>query len=412
VFKRKPQHEAGKLPLDTLIAKMPHSIIPEDQRVKYMDSDESEYEWQYESSEDDVVRPVPPPSLPYLTSIQSGWNEKYPRDPNAVDVLDVPAPPNAFPTIYPPEDKDSPFPKGWKRCFPAPQWYRRPAKASTKRPPMMDFEEFIELFSRMSVKEGQRKRRRVRKSQDPAKRKKTSPPHPKPDRSAATIFITTKPLSAPLAAFVRPKPVSEHFLTPVLPTIPAPSSRKCAFASPYSASTPATLVPTPLPSSKDPLFSKEQSLCRRKIAPLPKRVPNGPSTAHRAVTRTESDTSVSSSSTQGSPSPSSRSPSSGSASSKRRHLSSDSSAGTEVATPEASSLSLPATIPPSVLSMTRFEFNSPSNMSDLFYDSPQVGGLQLEFPSSATYGAEGSSNKAPYFDFDHSFSSDPLHAQS
>jgi hypothetical protein len=36
---------------------MPHSIIPEDQRVKYVDSDESEYEWQYESNEDDVVCP-------------------------------------------------------------------------------------------------------------------------------------------------------------------------------------------------------------------------------------------------------------------------------------------------------------------------------------------------------------------
>jgi hypothetical protein len=335
----------------------------------------------------------------------------HPRDPNAVDVLDVPAPPNAFPTIYPPEDKDSPFPKGWKRCFPAPQWYRRPAKGSTKRPPMMDFEEFIELFSRMSVKEGQRKRRRIKKSQDSAKRKKTSPPQPKLDRSAATIFITTRPLSAPLAAFVRPKTAPKHLPIPELPTIPAPSSRKCAFVCPHPPSTLATLLPTPLPSSKVPPFSKEQSLCRRKIAPLPKRVPNGPSTTHRAVTRTESDISVSSSSTPGSPSTSSRLPSSGSPSSKRRHLSSDSSAGSEVATPEAFSLSLPTTIPPSVLSMTRFEFNSLSNMSDLFCDSPQVEGLQLEFPSSATYGAEGSSNKAPYFDFDHSFSSDPLHAQ-
>jgi hypothetical protein len=72
VFKRKPQHEHGKLPLDTLIAKMPHSIIPEDQRVKYVDSDASEYEWQYESSEDDVVRLVPPFLLQHLTFI-SVW---------------------------------------------------------------------------------------------------------------------------------------------------------------------------------------------------------------------------------------------------------------------------------------------------------------------------------------------------
>jgi len=78
VFKRKPQHEPGKLPLDTLIAKMPHSIIPEDQRVKYVDSDASEYEWQYESSEDDVVRLVPPLWLQYLTFVSVWLGGKTP----------------------------------------------------------------------------------------------------------------------------------------------------------------------------------------------------------------------------------------------------------------------------------------------------------------------------------------------
>lgn len=58
MFKRKPNHERGKLPLDTLIAKMPLVIIPEDQRVEYVNSDESEYE--YELSEDDAVSLVPP----------------------------------------------------------------------------------------------------------------------------------------------------------------------------------------------------------------------------------------------------------------------------------------------------------------------------------------------------------------
>ena len=54
-FKRKPQYEPLKLPLDSLFAKMPHSIIPEEKRQKYVDSDASEYEWQYESSDEDVV---------------------------------------------------------------------------------------------------------------------------------------------------------------------------------------------------------------------------------------------------------------------------------------------------------------------------------------------------------------------
>jgi hypothetical protein len=78
VFKRKPQHEAGKLPLDTLIAKMPHSIIPEDQRMKYVDSDVSEYEWQYESSEDDAVGAVPPLFLQCLTFISVRLGGKTP----------------------------------------------------------------------------------------------------------------------------------------------------------------------------------------------------------------------------------------------------------------------------------------------------------------------------------------------
>lgn len=85
VFKRKPQHEPGKLPLDTLIAKMPHSIIPKDQRVKYVDSDSSEYEWQYESSEDDVVRPVAPPlslSDLYFISVWLGGKTSSRFKPN------------------------------------------------------------------------------------------------------------------------------------------------------------------------------------------------------------------------------------------------------------------------------------------------------------------------------------------
>jgi hypothetical protein len=48
---------------------MPHSIIPEDRRVKYVDSDTSEYEWEYESSEDDAVRLVPTPFTQYLILI-------------------------------------------------------------------------------------------------------------------------------------------------------------------------------------------------------------------------------------------------------------------------------------------------------------------------------------------------------
>ena len=59
-FKRKPRYEVLKLPLDTMVAEMPHSIIPEDQRKPYIEDDESEYEWQYESDEEGVVSTAPP----------------------------------------------------------------------------------------------------------------------------------------------------------------------------------------------------------------------------------------------------------------------------------------------------------------------------------------------------------------
>ena len=59
-FKRKPRNEALKLPLDAMIVKMPHSIIPENQRKPRVEDEGSEYEWQYESDEEDVVRTAPP----------------------------------------------------------------------------------------------------------------------------------------------------------------------------------------------------------------------------------------------------------------------------------------------------------------------------------------------------------------
>ena len=59
-FKRKPYNEALKLSPDAKIAKMPYSIIPENQQKPYIEDEESEYEWQYESDEEDVVSTTPP----------------------------------------------------------------------------------------------------------------------------------------------------------------------------------------------------------------------------------------------------------------------------------------------------------------------------------------------------------------
>lgn len=78
-FKRKPRSEALKLPLDTMIAKMPYSIIPENQRKPYVEDEESEYEWQYESDEEDVVSTTPPTRFSSLTFLFAvGMERKAP----------------------------------------------------------------------------------------------------------------------------------------------------------------------------------------------------------------------------------------------------------------------------------------------------------------------------------------------
>lgn len=280
----------------------------------------------------------------------------------------------------------------------------------------MDFEQFTKLFSQMTVREVPRKRWR-KKIQGAHKSKRASTPPPKPDRSAATIFITTKPPPAPLPALIRstitpysPMPTP----MPKLPTVPISTSRKRrAFASPDADSTSTTLVPRAESETEQELAPRK----RRKVASLPKRVPNGTSIAHRAVASTATDVSDSSSSSHLPVSSlSSRAPSSGSASSKRTRLSSDSSSASEVATPEATSQPLPTNIQLPALSSTGSDFNSSSTLSDLFSHSPadpsQAEGLQLEFPSSLAYGNDGV-DKAPWdFGFDPTLSSQFLHVPS
>ena len=59
-FKRKRRDGVLKLSLDTMIDKMPHSIIPEDRRKPCIEDEDEEYEWQYESDEEGVVSTAPP----------------------------------------------------------------------------------------------------------------------------------------------------------------------------------------------------------------------------------------------------------------------------------------------------------------------------------------------------------------
>ena len=348
-FKRKPRDEVLKLPLDAMVAKTQHNIIPEDQRKPYIEDDESEYEWQYESDEEGVVSTAPPTLFCSSDDslLQSEWRERHPRDPNAEDILDLPAAPHAFPIPYPPYDML--FPEGWKPSFPPPRWERQAAKPSTKRHTPVDFVALTELFSKLSVAEARRKRRKVKRSEaDPSKNFLSAQ---KPDRSAATIFITTRPPCAPLAAMHKPAAFPCTVFFKKFQCVSASPFRKCAFdtdtsSKPYTLLTRPSEVALPRPPHWKPSSS-------RKVAQLPRRVPKGMSITHREH--------IASSSTSVTPSPSPRKrkssassgiASSGSKSSKRIRLSSDSSSSgsnSDIATPEQQPHALPVNIEPPVI---------------------------------------------------------------
>ncbi|KZP31121.1 hypothetical protein FIBSPDRAFT_849620, partial [Athelia psychrophila] len=388
-FIRKPQHEAAKLSLDTLIAKMPHSIIPEEKRQKYVDSDASEHEWQYESSDEDV----------------SGWTERHPRNPKSVDVLDIPRPAFAFPGPYPPLPHCDPFPEGFKTKFVTP-WARRASKAPTKQAPTMEMSELTNLFARMPTSDCPRRFYRKKTPVDPLKPTKpsrTSKPPPKADRSAATAYITVKPHMAPHPALVHPL-TPRQFLLPKPARVAAveQASRKRSYTGSNASS-----------SGQDTDAEEAAPRKRRKVAQLPKRVPTTASLAHRAFGEVPSASMVPqlSPSTPPSRKRHTRSPSSERDSSKRARLSSESSSS-ELATPEQCAQPLPVYINAPNLSMTGFTSRSGSGMSELFTDSPVnpslVEGLQLEFPykrAAAPCGAD----KAPHLGYAGSFMQE-LHA--
>ena len=240
------------------------------------------------------------------------------------------------------------FPEGWKPSFPPPQWERQAAKLSTKQQAPVDFVALTELFSKLSVAEVQRKRWKVRRLE--ADKSQNPPPAPKPDRCAATIFITTRPSCAPLAALHKPAVLPCPVLPKKFRCVPAPPSRKQAF----DTGTPSilyTLLTCPSVALPRPSHGKPSS--PRKVAPLPRHVPKGTSITHRKLIVNPST------SLTPSPSPhkrksfaSSRTASSNSEPSKRIRLSSDSrsssGSSSEVATPQQYLHVLPVNTKPPV----------------------------------------------------------------
>ena len=245
------------------------------------------------------------------------------------------------------------FPEGWKPSFLPPQWERQATNPSTKCHPPVDFVALTELFSKLSVAEVQRKRWKVKRSE--ADKSKIFPPAPKPDRSAATIFITTRPPCAPLAAMHKPAALPCAVFAERSRCVPASPSRKRVFYADISLK-PYTLLTRPSEAAL-PRPPHQKPSSPRKVAPLPRRVPKGTSITHRDL--------IANSSTPITPSPpphkrklppspaSSRTDSSDLESSKRIRSSSDSSgssgSGSEVATPEQHPHALPVNIEPSVV---------------------------------------------------------------
>ena len=247
------------------------------------------------------------------------------------------------------------FPEGWKPSFLPPQWERQAAKSSTKQHAPVDFVALTELFSKLSVAEAQRKRRKVKRSE--ADKSKISLPAPKPDRSAATIFITTRPPCAPLPAMHKSAALPCAVFAEKLRCVPVSPSRKQAFNAP---SKPYTLLT--LPSEVVLSRPSNRKLSPRKVAPLPRRVPKGTSTTHREFIVNPSTPVALSPSLHKRKFPpsstSSRTVSSNSESSKRIRLSSDlsssSGSGSEVATPEQHFHTLPVNIKSPVIASYDF----------------------------------------------------------
>ncbi|KDQ63285.1 hypothetical protein JAAARDRAFT_75729 [Jaapia argillacea MUCL 33604] len=251
-------------------------VIPEGERVKPVDSDASEYEWHYFTSDDEEG-----PAAKRRTSFHA----------NSPDPFSYQTPSHTFPTPYPPVCEVEPFPiKDGIHHLPPPVWPRKPVAQLAAQPPV-DMDTFAEAFAKLSVRVGPIKifRKKPEVPRKSSKPKRTSTPPPKPDRSAATSAITTKPMPAPLPSFVSVKRrrLPTLTITPASPlpgrTIPTSTLHRLhAFRTPSPKSAHASLVAEALRSNQP---------APRKVAPLPQRA--AAHTRPRGVSPIVSDATIS-----------------------------------------------------------------------------------------------------------------------
>lgn len=176
------------------------------------------------------------------------------------NLLDCQAPPHAFPTPYPPSCSYEPF-SAKSRSF-SHHWMRSPS--TTIRETSLDVDALVDLFSQLNVKDC---------------RAGTTQNFGSPNFSSATLAFTTRPSPAPLPSFIpsESRPPLKRY--PPLPAIPAPRRRHHVFDSPPEAQ-PLTLVPsTALNTGRSDI----SIMSPRKIAPLPRRIPQSVDNVYRPV---------------------------------------------------------------------------------------------------------------------------------
>nr|WDY60851.1 HD MAT HD2 protein [Suillus brevipes] len=331
VLRKKAVAEGATLPLDSLYQRMEKFIILEEKKAHASHS-----------------------SPPHSPTKQGDELMSIADQCNPLESL---APLHAFPSSLHSCSYD-PFPsRNGETQFGPPKWLRRPTHTAVRRP-SLDIDGLVDCFSRMNILDdsGSRSRGSV-------------------DSFAAVAAITVIPFPAPLPALIRGTVMQIAPIRAPLVSVPATASRRHVFDTPCPQSRPITLVP----ASETP---KGQKARRRKMAPLPKRIPHGNKVSHRGVTPAVSEASVASPS----PSSPSRSSSFGSESPSESRLfssaSSRSSSSSGVMTPlPFPSPSTQLASPPTSL----YDFSS--NMTDLFGDALEsipspAEGLQLDFNHS------------------------------
>lgn len=180
------------------------------------------------------------------------------------------SPLHAFPSPYPPPCHYDPFPcKSGLICFGEPKWRRVP-NGERPLPHSTSIDDLIEQFSHLNVRDA------------------CSKGSPKLQSHAATVAITIIPSRAPHPSLVVRKYPQPTNVLQLPPLVRAPVSGSKAFQSPSPNSAPVTLVPLSNPPDRDEFPRK------RKIAPLPRRIPSQMRDTRRDTTPSESSSTSSS----------------------------------------------------------------------------------------------------------------------